>query len=376
MPSNLAERLDSMRHVEVMMEGHRVGTLARMRNGAAAFEYATEWLSSGFSISPFSLPLRTGLFEAPAGIPDGVFGVFRDSLPDDWGRLLQDRRLAKLGVRSGSLSSIARLSLVGTEGLGALEYRPAQVLETHEDISENWDTLSRQCNELLAEGDTEALDALYARGSSSGGARPKILVDLDGEPWIVKFPTAYDGPSAGAHEYHLSQIAKECGIEMAEVRLIPSRVCDGFFATRRFDRFFDERDSLRKIHMASAAALLEASPFDVLDYRDLMQLTLKLTGNLADCEQLFRIMCLNVAAGNCDDHARNFSYLYANGTWRLSPAYDLTQEAGFLGEHATLVNGKGSDITEADLLAVGAAGGVSARKGRQINRLVLEAISG
>jgi serine/threonine-protein kinase HipA len=132
---------------------------------------------------------------------------------------------------------------------------------------------------------------------------------------------------------------------------------------------------LRKVHMASAAALLEASPFDTLDYRDLMQLTLQLTCNMADCEQLFRVMCFNVAAGNCDDHARNFSYLFTDGAWQLSPAYDLTQDEGFLGEHATLVNGKGSDISEADLLAVGAVGGVTARKGREINQQVITALA-
>ena len=107
-----------------------------------------------------------------------------------------------------------------------------------------------------------------------------------------------------------------------------------------------------------------------------MQLTLELTGSVADCEQLFRVMCFNVAVGNCDDHARNFSYLCENGVWRLSPAYDLTQDEGFLGEHATLVNGKGADITGEDLLAVGAAGGVSARKGREIYSQIIEVTSG
>jgi serine/threonine-protein kinase HipA len=105
----------------------------------------------------------------------------------------------------------------------------------------------------------------------------------------------------------------------------------------------------------------------------MMQLTLELTGNVADCEQLFRVMCFNVAVGNCDDHARNFSYLYENGAWRLSPAYDLTKDEGFLGEHATLVNGKGSAIEESDLLSVGAAGAISARKGREIIRQIARA---
>ena len=375
MPSNIAEHLRSLGHVGVMLEGNRVGTLARMRSGATAFEYSSEWLASGFSISPFSLPLRPGLFESPADAQDNLFGVFRDSLPDDWGRLLQDRKLAELGVRPGTLSNMARLSLVGTGGLGALEYVPSHEFNTGDEVSSDWDILSSQCRKLLAEEGTEALDAIYARGSSSGGARPKVMIDLEDEPWIVKFPANADGPEAGEHEYQLAQAAKSCGIEMAEVRLIPSHVCGGYFATKRFDRVRDVSGNLRKVHMVSAAALLEASPFDTLDYRDLMQLTLQLTGNMADCEQLFRVMCFNVAAGNCDDHARNFSYLFTGGAWQLSPAYDLTQDEGFLGEHATLVNGKGTGISETDLLAVGAMGGVTARKGREIYQQVIAALA-
>ncbi|MBR1828878.1 MAG: type II toxin-antitoxin system HipA family toxin [Atopobiaceae bacterium] len=369
MPETLARKLAAIRHVDVLLEGTRVGTLAAMRSGLVAFEYAPEWLASGFSISPFSLPLRPGLFETPEDAPDGLFGIFRDSLPDDWGRLLQDRKLAELGVRLGSLSVLARLSLVGATGLGSLEYVPYQKVGGSA-LTDDWDLLYKQCRALLDGRESESLDGIYALGSSSGGARPKVMVELDGAPWIVKFPSRFDAPDSGLREYKLAQLAMACGILMPEVRLISSQTCGGYFATKRFDRASDDRGPVRKVHMASAAALLEALPFDVLDYRDLMQLTLELTGNVADCEQLFRVMCFNVAVGNCDDHARNFTYLYENGAWRLSPAYDLTQDEGFLGEHATLVNGKGATIGEDDLLTVGAAGAISIRKGREIMRQI------
>ncbi len=366
MPSAVAERLTRITHLDVSLDGQRVGTLARSRRSTTMFEYAPEWLSQGFSISPLSLPLRPGLFESTPDMPDSIFGIFRDSIPDDWGRLLQDRKLAGLGVRPGSLTSLVRLALVGQGGLGALEYAPEQSLQTENRLPSDWDALSQQCQAIMADEESEALDSIYARGSSSGGARPKVMVELDGEPWIVKFPTTADGPQAGMREHNLAEVAKRCGIAMSKTKLIPSRLCAGYFATKRFDRYRDASGGLRKIHMASAAALLEASPFDVLDYRDLMQLTLEVTGSVADCEQLYRVMCLNVAVGNCDDHARNFSYLYEDGTWRLAPAYDLTQDEGFFGEHATLVNGKGADITETDLVAVGLAGGLSARRSRRI----------
>ena len=122
--------------------------------------------------------------------------------------------------------------------------------------------------------------------------------------------------------------------------------------------------------MASAAALLEVSPFDVVDYRDLMRLTAALTGSVRDTEQLYRVMCFNVLIGNCDDHTRNFSYLYdeGQGTLCFSPAYDLTRDNGFLGEHSTLVNGRAADIGVSDLVFVGTEGGVSAHACRTIAR--------
>jgi len=376
MPSILPEQLAGLKHLSVNLSGTRVGMLALSRQGSVLFEYAPEWLAKGFSISPFSLPLRSGLFETLPDMPDGLFGIFRDSLPDDWGRLLQDRALAAMGVRSGSLSSLARLALVGAMGLGSLEYEPCCAISTRETPTSDWDYVSRECRRLMEGNTSEALDMLYARGSSSGGARPKVMVDMDGEPWIVKFPSNLDGPDAGKREYALARAARKCGITMSEVKLIPSKVCGGYFATKRFDRSVDEAGVMHKVHMASAAALLEASPFDVLDYRDLMQLTLELTGNVSDCEQLYRVMCFNVLAGNCDDHARNFSYICHDGLWRLAPAYDLTQDEGFLGEHATLVNGKGSGITEEDLLAVGRTGGIAVRKGRQILKQITTCVAG
>ena len=368
MSNILPKQLAGLKHLSVNLSGARVGTLALSRQGTVLFEYAPEWLARGFSISPFSLPLRSGLFEALPDMPDGLFGIFRDSLPDDWGRLLQDRALAEAGVRPGSLSSLARLALVGTMGLGSLEYEPCCAIGARETPESDWDYVSRECQRLMEGNTSEALDMLYARGSSSGGARPKVMVDMDGEPWIVKFPSNFDGPNAGIREYKLAQAARKCGITMSEVKLIPSKACGGYFATKRFDRSVDDFGVTHKVHMASAAALLEASPFDVLDYRDLMQLTLELTGSVSDCEQLYRAMCFNVLVGNCDDHARNFSYICHDGLWRLAPAYDLTQDEGFLGEHATLVNGKGADITEEDLLAVGRTGGVAMHKGREILR--------
>ena len=94
---------------------------------------------------------------------------------------------------------------------------------------------------------------------SSGGARPKILTEIDGEDWIVKFPSSTDKCDVGETEYRYSLCAKKCGIDMPETRLFPSLQCSGYFGTKRFDRIKASVGTARRIHMLSASALLEVS---------------------------------------------------------------------------------------------------------------------
>ncbi|MBQ9058430.1 MAG: type II toxin-antitoxin system HipA family toxin [Atopobiaceae bacterium] len=369
MSHNFDHFLPKLTRIDVKYHGRHVGVLAQSSDSQACyFEYTDEWLHHGFSISSISLPLEKRVYKSSSSLPEGIFGVFRDSLPDDWGRLVVDRQLTAAGINPSQLSQLSRLSLVGDTGLGALEYFPSyQVYE--EDARIDYDVLARECQSLMEMHDIEQLDVLFRYGRSSGGARPKVMVDIDDEPWIVKFPTRIDGMNSGLKEYHCALTARKCGIVMEEVRLLPSKECDGYFATKRFDRK-SVGGLLSKMHMTSAAALLEASPFDVMDYRDLMKLSLTLTNSVSSSEQLFRVMCFNVFAGNCDDHSRNFSFIYDENTreWSLSPAYDLTIDDGFMGEHSTLVNGKGSDIELEDLVKVGMFGGISSRKCNEIVR--------
>lgn len=114
----------ALAQVRVSYSGCPVGTITLTPDGCQAFAYADEWLASGFSISPLSLPLERRLFVARPDPLDGVFGVFADSMPDGWGRLLVDRQLAAHGIDPGTVDSLTRLSIVGTQGMGALEYEP------------------------------------------------------------------------------------------------------------------------------------------------------------------------------------------------------------------------------------------------------------
>lgn len=239
---------------------------------------------------------------------DGLFGVFDDSLPDGWGRLLVDLTLRERGIDPYSIGSLARLAIVGKSGMGALEYEPEVILGSPAAIGD-LDAVAAACEKMLATDYSEDLDALFALGGSSGGARPKILTTIDGDDWIVKFPSSFDHDRIGAEEYTLACAAQSCGIEMPEVRLLPSKACSGYFAIKRFDRDRDRCGDVRKVHMASVGALLETSHRTPnLDYDLLMKLTLRLTDDMEEVERLYRLMSFNVLVGNRDDHAKNFTF--------------------------------------------------------------------
>ena len=334
--------------LEVYMHGEHVGTLAETREHLVAFEYSDEWIRNGFSLNPLSLPLRKGVF-----IPrkydtfDGLFGVFADSLPDGWGRLLVDRFMLENSINPAAVEPLGRLAIVGSSGMGALEYRPSN--EFREAVSRiSLDKMAAECAKIFESKKSEYLDELFRLGGSSGGARPKINYEMDGEEWIVKFPSSIDRQEIGREEYEYSLCARKCGILMSDTKLIPSDLCGGYFATKRFDR-----ESNQKVHMISVSALLETSHrIPNLDYNILMQLTLKITQSYEELEKLFRLMCFNVFSHNRDDHSKNFSYLYKDGTWELSPAYDLTYSNSIGGEHATAINGNGKNPNIKDVLAV------------------------
>ena len=358
--------MDRIKRLRVCYEERAVGTLALYQDRLAAFEYDKDWIADGFSISPLSLPLEKKVFLPKIDPLDGLHGVFADSLPDGWGRLLVDRLMRRNGRDPAALGNLDRLALVGSSGMGALRYQPEIVMQD-ENKALSLDELAEECRKLLVTEYTDALDTLFGLGGSSGGARPKILTEVSGEPWIIKFPSREDGPEIGREEYDYAMCAAACGIDMEEVRLFPSQRCGGYFGTRRFDR--KEKGS-RRVHMVSAAGLLETTHrLPNLDYDLLMRLTLQLTGDMSQCEQLFRRMCFNVYAHNRDDHSKNFSYLYLEkeSRWVLSPAYDLTWSSAVGGEHATTVHGNGNDPGRGDILEVADAIGLSHRKAVMIH---------
>lgn len=368
--------MDKIKQLNVFYHERKVGILALYKEHLAAFEYDKEWLEDGFSISPFSLPLEKRIYIPNRDPFDGLFGVFADSLPDGWGRFLVDRLMLKNKVNPAVVGSMNRLAIVGNSGMGALSYRPDISLSAHSETM-GMDQIAVECERMLKTEYSEDLDQLFQLGGSSGGARPKILTEIDGEDWIIKFPSRDDKRDMGKLEYEYSLCAKECGIEMTETRLFSSEMCAGYFGTKRFDREKNEKGIDSRIHMLSVSALLETSHrIPNLDYNILMKLTLEITKDFTEVLKLYRLMCFNVFAHNRDDHSKNFSYLYdeQEQRWRLSPAYDLTYSNSLGGEHATTVNGNGIQPGVSDLLAVASWAGIRKTQAKRIALQIQECV--
>lgn len=368
----------TINHLNVYCRGRKVGTMALYKERFAAFEYDKEWLIDGFAISPFSLPLEQKVFIPKIDPFEGIFGVFADSLPDGWGRLLMDRFMQKNHVDPKTLGNLERLAIVGATGMGALSYEPDYHFGSDE-VCQDLDRMAEECAKILKRQSSDHLDELFVMGGSSGGARPKIFTQIDGEEWIIKFPSHRDDPELGKQEYNYSLCAKQCGIEMTETRLFSSKQCAGYFGTKRFDRTnTSEIDGgIQKIPMISVSGLLETSHrIPNLDYSILMKLTLELTKDFGEVEKLFRLMCFNIFAHNRDDHSRNFSFLYSEeeDRWRLSPAYDLTYSSSIGGEHATTVFGNGVNPGMGEILAIAGEIGIKETRAKRIANDIRECV--
>jgi serine/threonine-protein kinase HipA len=146
-----------------------------------------------------------------------LFGVFNDSLPDGWGRLLLDRTLSSRGINIPEITPLDRLAFVGSGGMGALVYQPDYAAATGSELQIELDEIARAMNHILQGTGSEIIEELFELGGSSGGARPKIFTAyhprtgeiLHGkkelpegfEPWIIKFPFSSDNPEIAKIEY-------------------------------------------------------------------------------------------------------------------------------------------------------------------------------
>ena len=332
------------------------------------FEYDAAFIKTGLELSPFKLPLKAGVIESKDHTFEGLFGVFNDSLPDGWGRLLLDRKLMNVGLNPGTLSPLDRLCFVGTLGMGALSYEPENPSAISH-ITHDLDEIDREIQATLDENDAYVEDLLVL-GGSSAGARPKVLLHIDGADWLIKFRSQLDPKDISAIEYAYHLMAIDAGMIVPEAKLFPSRKGIGFFGVKRFDRNGDNR-----IHMHTIAGLLHADHREPsLDYESIIKATLYLTKDIRQCEIQFRNAVFNVLSHNRDDHSKNFSFLMdETGNWTVSPVYDLTFSSGPAGEHSTMIMGEGKNPTKNHLLKLAGTVGIKQDKALEIIDQVLSA---
>lgn len=338
-----------------------VGRLAS-RDRQIFFEYHPEFITTHLSLSPFKLPLKSGIIVSDDRLFDGLFGVFNDSLPDGWGRLLLDRKLMRLGFNPAQLSPLDRLCYVGQHGMGALIYEPA-IKGTTALHHDNLDEIAEEISEFQDYDNDNVIDDLLSLNGSSAGARPKILTRVEGEDWLIKFRSSLDPKDVGPMEYAYHLMAKEAMLDVPKAQLFASNKGPGYFGVQRFDRSED-----RRLHMHTVCGLIHADHrIPSLDYEAIMKVTLRLTKNENECKKQFRVAVFNVLSHNRDDHAKNFSFLMnEQGSWTVSPSYDLTFSSGPNGEHCSTLMGEGKNPTQAHLLKLAEIGGIKKSEVLQI----------
>ncbi len=233
----------------------KVGRLAA-RGRQILFEYDPAFIASGFQISPFFLPLKTGVAAGDPAIFDDLFGVFNDSLPDGWGRLLLDRAVEKYGIHPGQLTPLDRLAHVGPHGMGALVYEPDQTGDNEATLALQLDRIAAEAATVLAGKQDDVVAKLFKLNGASSGARPKVVAQVSPDKeqiihgpmklpagyshWMIKYPSSNDASDVGPIEYAYSLMARDAGIGMLETFLFGSKK-KRYFGVKRFDRDGDRR---------------------------------------------------------------------------------------------------------------------------------------
>ena len=364
-----------------------VGRLA-YRDRKAYLDYDTGFLESELRLSPVHHRTVSGLvLPYDVNAFDGLHGVFADSIPDGWGRLLMDRKAEKRGIQLSDLSPIDRLAIVGDKGIGALTYTPETGKFDEANGLVDLDEIVASAHTVLTGEDCDAIEWLFRIGGSPNGARPKTLLWLDDagrtihgsegalewlEPYLVKFRALGDEHDSGAIEHAYALMARHAGIDISQTRLLEGQSANRYFATRRFDL-----QDVGRVHVHSASGMLYADPTSSkIDYTDLLKLTFFVTRDVREVFKMFRLAVFNVLAHNRDDHAKQFSYtMDRTGVWRFAPAYDLTFSHVVGGEHFTAVCGYGKEIKREQLLQLAGKTQISARQATEIIEEVQDTVA-
>lgn len=382
-----------------MLYGIPVGALQwDTEYNRARFEYAPSFISRGIEPSPIKMPVRRGKVYtfgefSTSDTFKGLPGMFADSLPDTYGRALFERWLSMTGRQSNN--PVESLCFLGKRCMGALEFEPAiassantdQLFEINSLVEVAADALKQKENfsTNLSDDKKAAIAEILQLGTSAGGQRAKALIaynkatgevrsgQIDAPEGFDHYLIKLDGVSAtagfretqnyGRLEYSFSRLVKKCGIDMTESGIIEENG-RAHFITKRFDR-----QNGKKVHTQTLCGIAHYD-FHLLhgySYEQAFDVMRTLRLPYPQAQEMFRRMVFNVVARNQDDHTKNISFLMdKNGTWRLSPAYDMSYaynpQGAWTSAHQMSVNGKFTDITRADLLECAAKNNIKNAK--------------
>lgn len=305
---------------------------------AYSFEFDKNWLKkNGLSIviDPYLMPYEGRQY--PIG--NSIFGVFSDSCPDRWGRLLMNKReriLAEKEKRKPAKlhDSDYLLGVYDEVRMGGIRFKteengpfqsydisnsvpPWAMLRALEDASRNFENDENGLSDKW-------INQLIKPGSSLGGSRPKATIaDANGELWIAKFPSKNDTYDVGAWEMAVHDLALMCGLDAPEAMLCKFSDLGSTFLVKRFDR-----KGKKRIHFSSAMTVLGKtdgeSAIDGISYLDIASF-IKSSGSnpKSDLIELWKRIVFNIAVSNTDDHLRNHAFLLFHDGWKLSPLYDI-----------------------------------------------------
>ena len=359
--------------LRVILWDEEIGRLAwDERRRLSYFTYNPEFVKKGLNVSPLVAPVDGVRAMAPvwgeeAKIYQKLPAFVADSLPDAWGNQLFDLWRQQNHLANADITPLDKLSFIGRRGMGALEFLPEMTRERRAgkiDVKSLADLAERIFAErehahILPE-ESIIMQSLLTVGTSAGGRQPKAIIAINRETGeirsgqiaglegydycLLKFGSSKY--SAAELEMTYYELATAAGINMMPSELYPVEG-NNHFMTKRFDR-----DGEKKLHTQTLAAI---SP-DADSYEQLIAVCRKLHLPESDCLEVFRRMVFNILANNTDDHNKNFSFIMQkDGSWRLSPAYDITyiiDSGGYLPneDHCLYIRAKLSGITRDDVI--------------------------
>lgn len=358
-----------------------IGTLRLVDAGkGVSLQYGPDWLAQGFPLSEDLLLVDIEHLPRWKGM---AVGAVDDARPDRWGE-----RVIQYLDKPARLSLMEYLFYAGDDRFGALgvstsaqAYLP-RASSPLPRLSEA-QQLSEVVHKVSAKEPINQIERqMLAAGGSFGGAKPKALIDIAGEPWLIKFfnNEPIDVPLI---EHASMTLAQQANITVAETQVVPL-VGKHALAVRRYDRHGSQR-----IHCISAGTALRAETIagqePALGYPSLAQL-LRRAGvaeddhNLHDMQELFRRMVFNILIDNTDDHEKNHALMVVEpsrqGKYRLAPAYDVLTTNSGQGYQEFIVGTDQRDSTLSNAMSQCLLFGYTVAQAAAEVRRVIEVVNG